>query len=166
MSWHWFHIPVIAFWVLLFASPTNAQQCSDCDCYHFPIPKKCETCCGVSTGKIASVTNSSVVITENGTTGDTPTTKKTFILKPDTKKNGILREGAPATVYYRKEGNVAAQVDLIESIQGLLIPGEEPDPPMPNSCYMFHTVPPDALRIYLGGNAGFTTGDQVAVLTV
>ncbi len=131
-----------------------------------PIPKKCENCCGVTSGKITSVTNSRVEITENTTTSDAVTAKKTFALKPDTKKNGILREGAPATVYYRKEGNVATQVDLVEALKGLLIPGDEPDPALPSSCYRVHPVPPDALRVYLGGDAGYTTADQVTVLTV
>jgi hypothetical protein len=166
MGWRWDHIPFIAMWVLLSASSANAQQCSDCDCYHFPIPKKCEKCCGVTSGKITSVTSSSVVVTENETTSDSVAAKKTFALKPDTKKNGVLREGAPATVYYRKEGNVATQVDLVEALKGLLLPGDEPDPPLPTSCYRVHPVPPSALRVYLGGDAGYRTGDQVTVLTV
>jgi hypothetical protein len=166
MNRRWNHIPLIALSVLLSASTTNAQQCSNCDCYHFPIPKKCESCCGVASGKITSVTNSSVVISEKESTSDAATVKKTFALKPDTKKNGVLREGAPATVYYRKEGNVATQVDLVEALKGLLVPGDQPDPPLPSSCYRLHPVPPDALRVYLGGNAGYTTGDQVTVLNV
>jgi hypothetical protein len=106
------------------------------------------------------------VISENETASDTVTAKKTFVLKPDTKKNGVLREGAPATVYYRKEGNVATQVDLVEALKGLLVPEDEPDPPLPSSCSMVYPVPPDALRVYLGGNAGYTMADQVVVLTV
>ncbi len=166
MNWHWNHMPHIASLVLLFTSTANAQQCPDCDCYHFPIPKKCENCCGVANGKITSVTNSSVVITEKESASDGVTAKKSFVLKPDTKKNAVLKEGAPATVYYRRQGNVATQIDLVEALKGLLVPADEPDPPLPESCYRVHPVPPDALRVYLGGNAGYTTSDQVTVLSV
>jgi len=106
------------------------------------------------------------VITEKEFTSDVVTAKKSFALKPDTKKNGVLREGASATVYYRKEGNVATQVDLLDALKGLLVPGDEPDPPLPSSCYRVHPVPPDALRVYLSGNAGYTAADQVTVLSV
>lgn len=166
MKWPRNRILVIALWALLCASRTLAQQCSDCDCYHFPMPEKCERCCGVVSGEISSVTNSSVVITERESTNDTVAVRKTFALKPDTKKNGLLREGAPATVYYSKEGNVAAQVNLVEALEGLLVPGDQPDPPLPSSCYRAQQVPSDALRVYLGGNAGYTTADQVTALTV
>lgn len=152
--------------LFFFAGVASAQQCSDCDCYHFPTPEKCTKCCGVSTGKITDVTKEKVVIEENGSTSDSVTVKKTFLLKPDTKKNGILIQGAPATVYFSREGNVAAQVDLIDALKGLLVPGDEPDPPLPASCYAVHPVPADALRVYLGGNAGYTTADQVTVLSV
>lgn len=55
---------------------------------------------------------------------------------------------------------------MTEALEGLLSPGSEPDPPLPESCYRLHQVPPEALRVYLGGNAGYTTADEVTVLSV
>jgi hypothetical protein len=151
---------------LLLSGTAWAQQCSDCDCNHFPIEKKCEKCCGFTSGKITSLTNSSVVISEKEPTNDSVVVKKTFALTPDTKKNAALKEGAQATVYYHKEGNVATKVDLAEELNGLLVPSDEPDPPLPSSCSRLRPVPLDALRVYLGGNAGFTTSDEITVLNV
>jgi hypothetical protein len=155
---------LFAPFLLLISATLNAQQCSDCDCYHL-VRQKCEKCCGVASGNVASVTNLSVAITEKGSTSDAVTVKK-FALTPDTQKNAALKAGAPVTVYYRKEGNVVTRVDLLDALSGLLVPADEPDPPLPSSCSRFGPVPPDALRVYLGGNAGISTSDEVTVLNV
>lgn len=86
----------------------DTQQCLNCDCYHFPIPGECLKCCGVASGTITSVSGSSVVLAENTSNGQA--TEKTFSLKPNTEKNGVLKKGAPATVYYRKSGQVAERM--------------------------------------------------------
>jgi hypothetical protein len=150
--------------VSLLASAANAQKSAACDCYHFPISTKCEHLCGMASGKIAEVTNSTVVV-EKQSTSDSVSAKKTFKLGPATKKNGVLKQGAPVTVYYRREGDVAEQVDLVEALKGLLVPGNEPDPPLPPSCDK--PPSPNALRVYLGGSSvGYSTSDEITVLRV
>ena len=167
MNRRWNFALCTAIFVLVVPPTVKAQEgCSDCDCYHFPLPKKCEKCCGVVVGKISSVTNSSVEISEKETTKDNVTAKKKFAIRPETKKNAPLKEGASATVYYRKEGDVATEIDLVEALKGLLVPADEPDPPLPDSCYRLQGVPSDALRVYLGGNGAYATTDHVTVLTV
>jgi hypothetical protein len=151
--------------MLLLVGTAGAQECKDCDCNHFPIEKKCEKCCGYESGKIISVTNSSVVISGKST-GDTETVKKTFALTPNTTKNAALREGALATVFYHKEGNVATNVELIAELSGLLVPSDGPDPTLPGSCSRLGPIPSDALRVYLGGNVAYTSSDAVTVLDV
>lgn len=157
--------PILLAAVLIYTNAL-AQQGSDCDCYHFPITEKCETSCGVAIGTIVSVTNSTVVIAEKGSTSDTATVKKTFALKRNTKKNAPLKEGASATVYYREPDGAATQIDRVDALSTLLLPGDEPDPPLPSSCSRFHPVPPDALRVYLGGNGGYSALDEITVLKV
>jgi hypothetical protein len=104
-----------------------------------------------------------VEIAERVSTHDTAPAKKTFALKPDTKKNGVLLPGAPATVYYRKRDNVATEVDVVDAIKGLLVPGDEPDPPRPPIC----SVPsPTDLKAYLGSSLGWTRSDEVTVLEI
>jgi hypothetical protein len=165
VSWRWVR-PLPVLFLLLLGGTLRAQQCSRCDCNHFPIEVECEGCCGYKSGTITSVTNSSVVISEKESTSDSVTAEKTFALTPDTKKNADLKDGAQATVYYRKQGNVATKVDLLNELSGLLVPSDEPDPPLPSSCYRMGPFPPDALRVYLGGNVGYTTSDEVSVLNV
>ncbi|MGB2632906.1 MAG: hypothetical protein WAM58_03110 [Candidatus Acidiferrum sp.] len=156
--WGW----AISVFVLLLLGGTSGaqqQQCTDCDCNHFPIAKECKKCCGVASGKITSVTNSSVVINENAG-------EKAFALTLGTKKNADLKEGAQATVYYHKEGDVATRIDLIDRLSGLLIPGHETDPPVPAICSKF-PIPPGALKLYFGeGSLGYTMSDEVTVLTI
>jgi hypothetical protein len=151
---------------LLGVPATQAQQCSACDCYHIPISTTCEGCCGIATGKIATVTDSTVAITGSASASEGTSANRTFKLKPETRKNSALKEGAPATVFYRREGNVAERIDLLEALQGLLIPGSEPDPPLPSSCSRFRPVPQGALRVYLGDSGGYSMADEVSVLTI
>lgn len=141
----------------------RAQDCSDCDCYHFPIPKKCDKCCGKATGKIVSVTNSTVELAEKATTTDGVAVKKTFALKLDTKWNAPLKEGARATVYYLKDGNRATRVDVVDAMQGLLVPGDEHDPRGPPICPVF---PSGALKVFLGKSAAWSSADEVTILRI
>jgi len=157
---------MFVFLLLTLASTAAAQQCSECDCYHVPFPKQCEHCCGFDSGKISSVTKDKVVLEEKSSTSDAVTVKKTFALTPETKKNADLKEGAQATVYHPNDKNVATKVDLTEALSGLLVPGTEPDPPVPESCTRFGPLPSNALKVYLGGNLGYTTSDEVTVLNV
>jgi hypothetical protein len=157
---HWASISCAA--ALVLASTTaSAQQCSDCDCYHFPIPKKCENCCGVATGNIASATNSNLVLSQKEPNGET--TKKTFGLKPNTRKNAPLKVGTPATVYYRKNSSEAVRVDLVEALKNLLLPGNEPDPPLPPSC---PNIPPNALKAFLGDSLVYTTTAEAGIVKI
>lgn len=159
MKFRWASISCAAV-LLLTATIASAQQCSDCDCYHFPIPNKCESCCGVATGNIASVTNSNLVLSQKKSNGET--VKKTFGLKPNTRKNAALKEGAPATVYYHQNSNTAVQVDLVEALKGLMLPGNEPDPPGPCSP----VAPPNAIKAFLGDSLAYKSADQMTVLTI
>jgi len=136
---------------------TFAQQCSDCDCYHLPMPETCLTCCRVATGTITSATDSSVTLRMKTGTGEKD---RTFQLGEKTKKSGTLKEGASATVYFREKGQIAAQINLLDQLQGLLVPGDEPNPPTP--C----PVPTSALRVYLGASVGWTSSNEATVLTI
>lgn len=165
MKWRWFSaLPV--FSLLLISGNSMAQQkCPQCDCNHIPIEKKCEDCCGIASGEITSVTNSKVELSERLSTSESVAVKKTFALTPGTKRNAALKEGAQATVYYHRDGNVATKVDLVERLSGLLIPSNKPDPPLPNSCGP-DPVPVDALRVYAGSNVGISTSREITVLSV
>jgi hypothetical protein len=147
--------------LLLTSTRAGAQQCSDCDCYHFPIPTKCESCCGVATGNIASVTGSNIVLSRKEPNGQTTT--RAFGLNQNTGKNAVLKVGAPATVYYHKSSSVAAQVDVVEALKDLLLPGNEPDPPPPLPC---PSVPPNALKAFLGTSLAYTTAGEFTVLRI
>jgi hypothetical protein len=166
MNCHWIRLPFLALWILLAIHPAKSQQCSACDCYHIPISTQCEGCCGIAAGKITAVTDSTVAITGKTSTNESTPVSRTFALKPETRKNATLKEGAPATVFYRREGNVAERIDLLEALQGLLIPGDGPDPPLPSGCPPFVRTLPNTLRVYLGSNAGLSTYDDVSVLNV
>jgi hypothetical protein len=107
------------------------------------------------------VTNSTLVLSHKETNG--MTTEKTFGLKPGTRKNAVLKAGAPATVYYHKNSSVAAQVDLVEALKDLLLPGDEPDPPPPLPC---PNVPPNALKAFLGTSLAYTTAGEFTVLRI
>lgn len=120
----------------------------------------------MATGNIAAVGNSTVVINEKESARADESTKRTFAVRAKTRKNGVLREGASVTVYYRRQGDVAEQIDLTEALKGLLVPGDRPNLPLPSSCSRIQPLPPNALRIYLGGNAEISTAEHVTVLNV
>jgi hypothetical protein len=165
MNRFWKKMLFLLFGVSLLCSAANAQKPPGCDCSHFPILTQCESRCGMTSGKITEVTNSTVVV-EKQSTSDNVSAKKTFKLGPATKKNGVLKQGAPVTVYYHQQGNVAEQIDVIDALKGLLVPGNDPDPPLPEAC-LREPVPQNAIRVYLGSTAaGLSTSDEVTVLTV
>jgi hypothetical protein len=149
--------------ILSVGTALSAQECKDCDCYHFPIPKKCDKCCSKATGKIVSVTDTTVELVEKATTNEGVAAKKTFALKPDTKRNAPLKEGALATIYYRKDGNQAEQIDVVGAIQGLLVPDDEPDPPGPAPCPV---LPSGALKVFLGKSVAWSLADEVTILRI
>lgn len=166
MNTHLKQIALALAFVLFSAATSKAQQCSECDCYHIPISTRCEGCCGIAAGEVSNITSSSVAITGKVLgTEDTPP-KRTFVITPKTKRNGELKEGAPVTVYYKRQGNVAERVDLVEALSGLLTPAGRPDPPLPTGCTMSGPIPPNAIRVYLGTSAGISTFDDVSVITV
>jgi hypothetical protein len=154
----------IAFVSLLtYGNARAQQQCTTCDCKHFPVPESCEKCCGVATGTITAVKSNTVTIEETTRTSGSVKVTKTFAITPATKKNSDLKEGAPATIFFRKSGDMATRVDLVNELGNLLVPANEPDPPLPPSC---RRVPTDALKVFLGSNLGLTTSDEVKVLTL
>lgn len=138
------------------------SQCSTCDCHHFPIVSECFPCCGVATGKIVSATDTKVVLSQKERNGSFVVKK--FNLKSGTKRNADLKKGFPATIYYSKEGDFASRIDMLEALPGLLIPGQEPDPPLPVACQ--GKVPTDALKVFVGNSLGSTPSDEVTVLRI
>lgn len=160
MKFRWANISCAAV-LLLTSTIASAEQCSDCDCYHFPISNKCVSCCGVATGNIASVTGSNLVLSQKESNGQT--SKRPFGLKPNTRRNAPLKEGAAATVYYHKNSSEAVQVDLVEALEGLLLPGNEPDPPLPLSC---PNVPSNALRAFIGDSLAYTSAAEVTIVEI
>jgi hypothetical protein len=139
------------------ASIAFAQQCHDCDCYHLPMPDSCIDCCKVVTGTISAVANNTITVRQNTSTSEK---EDTLTITPTTKKNAEPKEGAPATVYFRRKDKVATQINMLDVLEGLLVPGNEPDPPIP--C----RIPDSALKVYLGSNISWTTSDQANVLTM
>jgi hypothetical protein len=158
----------VAFWIVLLPSPAHAQTqtCSDCDCYQIPMPTRCEGCCGIASGNISQVTDSTLVLAEGQFTGGAGGAKKAFQLKPSTKKNATLKEGAAATVYYRKEGDVAERIDMVEALKGLLVPGNGVTQPLPSLCDRFEPIPPDTLRVDMGNNVILAHVPELHLLNV
>ena len=146
--------------IALGAFTATAQECAKCDCYHFPVGSQCELCCGVASGTVTAVTRSTVTIVDQTQTppGTKPVTK-TFGLKSTTRKNAPLKKGAPVTIYFHKNGQAATRVNDLNALHGLLVPGNEPDPPMPTSC---GKVPPTALKVYLGSSGMWTSGTTLS----
>lgn len=139
------------------ASIGFAQQCHDCDCYHLPMPDTCIDCCKVVTGTISGITNNAITVREKTSAGEQ---EDTFIVTPNTKSNAEPKEGAPATVYFRRKDKVATQINMLDVLEGLLVPGNEPDPPAP--C----EIPNNALKVYLGSTVSWTNNDQANVLVM
>ena len=54
--------------------------------------------------------------------------------KLNAKSLEAIASYAQSVVYYHKAEDVAARVDAIEHLAGLLIPSNMPDPPLPSSC--------------------------------
>ena len=71
------------------------KSCESCDCAHWPWPKECSQCCGVSTGTIVSSDKNRIVIRK----GDQ---KQTFKVTPQTKIDNSAQVGKDAKVYYRR----------------------------------------------------------------
>jgi hypothetical protein len=102
------------------------QPCDKCDCVHPPVPPKCEKCCGVATGKIASVTDTKVVLTRP--TQEGKSVEEAFALDKNTARNASLKKGSEATVYFTREKQFAERVYVTEALEGLIEPASEPTP--------------------------------------
>jgi hypothetical protein len=137
--------------VLAAAGMTSAQQCHNCDCYHPPVSDSCIKCCKVVTGIISAVSGNTVTVQESTSAGQK---EETIVLTPDTKRNAEVKKGAAATVYFRGYDKVATQISVLDKLKGLLVPGNEIDPPTP--C----TLPNTALKVYLGSTVSWTNNDQ------
>lgn len=147
--------------LLLFSPSLPAQQdCSKCDCNHFPIARDCYKCCDFATGTIASISNSALQLSVRDAEGQTAI--KTFSTAALPPSNRALKKGTQATVYYEKNGNLAKRVDLTDRLQGLLKPGTEPNPSLPGVCSTI-SLPQDALKVYLGSSVVITTSKETAV---
>jgi len=151
----------ICFLVLSpWAAPT--QDCRDCDCYHFPISKNCETCCGLELGTITGFSKSKLELTTSHVEGKPII--RSFSLTAQTKMNADLKIGAFATVYYHREDDVARGVDLTEAVDGLIKPGDESDPSLPGVCK--GQPSPNSLRIYAGNSVIWNDTNDVGILSV
>lgn len=153
-----------SLWVcLLLLQPfrASAQQCSDCDCNHFPIKDSCETCCGVAIGKVTAVQQGRIEVAVKPTSGRA--VKRSFSVSSKTKKAGTPRPGQAVSVYFHRHENLATRIDVVSALNNLLTPAGMTSPPMPPSC---RAVPPDAVRVYLGSNAAWSTMDHFTVFRV
>jgi len=79
--------------------------------------------------------------------------------REDEKERHTQGRGVRDSLFSRK-GQIAAQINLLDQLQGLLVPGDEPNPPTP--C----PVPTSALRVYLGASVGWTSSNEATVLTI
>jgi hypothetical protein len=149
----------ISLWLLAVGQAGAQQICSGCDCTHFPVKSNCEKCCSVATGTITSAKSYSVTIKETTKTTDNI---KTFVITPTTKRNSDLKEGEPATIFFSHGGNTADRVEVVSRLDNLLVPADEPDPPIPPQCQ----IPLNALKVFLGDSVGYTTSNEVSVLTL
>jgi hypothetical protein len=139
--------------------PLEAQSCPNCDCYQYPLPSTCVKCCSVATGKLESFTDSSVTVQTSGQTNkETP---QKFVVTPKTRKNAKLEKGSLVTVYFRRDGNIAEQIDMVSALDGLMLPAALKDPPVPSSC---GTIPPDAFRVYVGDSLGWSVWPEMTVI--
>ncbi len=157
-----FRLKTIAIPALLLALSQvslSQDECKKCDCNHFPVAPECEKCCRFQAGVITSVSESSLVLSTKDPSGKT--TDQTFALDPDTKKNAPLKPGASATVFYRAGRRAADRVDLSEALEGLLKPGQQPDPP--NICGQ---LPQETIKVFLGNNLTWTMGNRMVGLDI
>ena len=154
------HAIAALFLMMALAIPFEADDCPNCDCYQFPLPTKCEKCCAVITGTVTSVSDASITVDTGETTKKEPPRK--FVITPKTRKNATIRKNSFATVYYHRNGDIAEQIDMVEALDGLLVPANLEDPPVPSLC---GPVPPDALRVYLGDSIGWSSLPEMTVLS-
>ena len=84
------------------------KVCEKCDCVHWPWPKDCNDCCGVSEGTVVSLEKDRLVLKKAGAP------KGEFKLTPQTKILGTPKPGENAKVYYKRsiEENVATTVTV------------------------------------------------------
>lgn len=150
---------VILFLTMGAVIPFEADDCPSCDCYQFPLPTRCEKCCSVATGTVTAVSESSIIVNTSHTRKkESP---KKFVITPKTKKNGTIQKDSFVTVYYHREGNIAEQIDMVAALDGLLVPANQPDPPLPLGC---EKAPLDAFRVYLGSSAGWSVLSEMTIL--
>jgi hypothetical protein len=149
----------LLFLMVVLAIPPEAQECPNCDCYQFPLPTVCAKCCSVATGKVESVTDTSVTVDTSQTTKKK--TAEKFVITPKTRKNAKIEKDSLVTVYYRRDGNIAEQIDMVAALDGLITPANMKDPPVPESC---GEVPPDAFRVYLGDSLGWSFLPEMTVI--
>lgn len=153
-------VPLTLLLAIIGSGRAQAQECNDCDCYHFPIPQRCEKCCMFASGTISSVTETSLVLSTTTPTGKKAS--KSFEIGPTVENKNSLKRGAEATVFYHAAKEpVATHIDVLDQLQGLLIPGSEPDPPDPCPVGM---VPPGSLRMFLGKSLGSSNSPNFVVL--
>jgi hypothetical protein len=150
-----FVVPIVG------ATSASAQECGQCDCYHFPVSRNCEKCCAFASGTVTSATNSTIVLREPTPSGNAR--QRSFPISPNAAQNATPKPGNLVTVYYRVRDGVAMGVDVAEALQGLLEPGTAPDPPIPAQC---PAVPESALRSYFGNDVAWASGDELSLITV
>jgi hypothetical protein len=155
------HVVFLLAVIAIIPAVTGAQECKKCDCYHFPIPDSCGKCCAFASGTISSVTDKSLALSP-----DRPSDEKVrvFDLGPTVRNRDTLKKGAQATVFYHpdKERSIATRVDVLDTLQGLLVPANEPDPS--NPCPF--PIPRASFKVFLGSSVGFTSKPPLIALTM
>jgi hypothetical protein len=92
--------------VLLFSAGlvVGQDQCANCKCTEYPVPKGCEKCCGVIEGFVAASSGTQVgVKTADGELRELRITNETVV-------RGKVDKGDRVTVVYRKSKNVAGLI--------------------------------------------------------
>jgi hypothetical protein len=80
------------------------DQCANCKCTEYPVPKECEKCCGVITGKVSESSTTQVKVTAaGGESHELTVTHKTVI-------SGKFEPGDQVTVVYRRSTNEAGLI--------------------------------------------------------
>jgi hypothetical protein len=169
-------IVLLAVFSLGALSLRSDTECPGCDCGHFPISDpNCVKCCFVQKGTVTSASSTSVTLAP--ISGNEKQPVKTFKIQKSTKINGQVKEGAIATVYFRRaeDQNVATRIDGLGFSHGSLVPGNLPNPP--DTCaevferlrmrgLIVPQIPADAMRIFFGTSEAYSTEQRFIVWKV
>lgn len=122
-------IVLICFlWNLILISPmAGATDCKKCDCVHLPCPPDCKDCCGITQGRIESVSGTTIKLDNGdifkvvqrgydggGTIVDEHSFNRVELQAALQKKENT---GSKVRVYYRKSDDqrIALKIETIQT---------------------------------------------------